>query len=163
VTTMCLLKPEVAGGWGPGTVVSNRAELATGKETVPKVTHLHYLFDGWLGDELITSHPCFLVTRQLGTAMREAGLNGLEFRTVRVSVSELFAEMEPDCILPEWLWLLPEGVVKLTEKGTIREWSGHDVCLTQRAQLVVSTRALQVLSHCIPHCEVTECPLHSEE
>lgn len=47
------LEPEVAGGWGPSTVVTNRPDLASGTARVPEVACLEYVFDGWMGDDLL--------------------------------------------------------------------------------------------------------------
>jgi hypothetical protein len=45
------LAPEVAGHWGPGTVMD-------ASEHPPIAHSLHYEFDGWL-DELLESFPCY--------------------------------------------------------------------------------------------------------
>ena len=50
-----ILEPEIAGGWGERTVADTGI-------FPPTVTALHYRFDGWRGDELLESFPCFIVT-----------------------------------------------------------------------------------------------------
>src|SRR6476660_8794270 len=67
-----VLAPEVAGGWGERTV----ADTSTHP---PRVTALHYQFDGWLGDELLESFPCYIVTRRLAHALTAAGLSGFNW------------------------------------------------------------------------------------
>lgn len=52
-----VLEPEVAGGWGgDGTVVDREFHP-------PIVSRLVYEFDGWLGDDLVTTFPpVYIVT-----------------------------------------------------------------------------------------------------
>jgi hypothetical protein len=35
---------------------------------------LHHRFEGWLGDELLETFPCFLVSSAMAAALEEAGL-----------------------------------------------------------------------------------------
>lgn len=45
----------------------------------------HYVLDSWSGEDLITTHPLFFVTRRLANAITAAGLTGVEFTPTRVS------------------------------------------------------------------------------
>ncbi len=49
-----VVEPEVAGGCGPHSVVDQQHGR-------PKVLRLHYVFEGWLGDDLLESTPCFII------------------------------------------------------------------------------------------------------
>ena len=132
-----IVEPEVAGELGAGTVFDRTGHTL-------KVTRLEYEFFGWLGDAIVESTPCFIVTETLASAITEAGLTGVEFDELEVSVSsegEEFIE-EP---LPRWKWL------RFTGKA------GHDdLGLNDGLRLVVSGRALEVLrEHGLENAEVT--------
>lgn len=154
-TKLFLLEPEVAGGWGPNTVVTNREQVRAGLAQVPDVAHLHYVFDGWLGDELLTTHPCFIVTQSLADTLRNGSLTGFRFDDVEITMSELYDELEPEQELPQFVRLLPFGTVEMASWPGVTHWSGHDFCLTRRAQLVVSHKAWEAISrHRVVHCRV---------
>ena len=95
------LEPEVAGGWGPATV----------RDRV-NPNHLlvfEYRFDGWLGDELLTSHPYFIITEQLSLLMEPAKLSGYDLAEVIISKSEIFEDLYLFRILPAFVWLKVDG------------------------------------------------------
>lgn len=60
------LDPEVAGGLGTNT------EMSTDTRS-PVVSRLHYEFEGWLGDALLTTFPCFIATRAACQALELLG------------------------------------------------------------------------------------------
>ena len=97
-----ILEPEVAGGLGDGTVMDTSVHP-------PRVQQLHYQFDGWLGDDLVASFPCFVVTARLRTAIEHSGFTGAAFAPVRVTTSDTFREMYPGTALPVWAWLQVRG------------------------------------------------------
>jgi hypothetical protein len=122
------IEPEVAGGWGKNTVFTR----SPGKPTV--VHKLHYEFAGWLGDELLTSTPCFIVTERLADEIKLAGLSGVLFDEVEVSVSDQFTEFYPNQIIPNFLWLKVNG-----------KFGADDFGIAHGFKLVVSERAIEVL------------------
>lgn len=122
------VEPEVAGGWGESTVFTT----VPGKGVV--VQRLHYKFDGWLGDELLESSPCFIVSQRMADEIERAGLTGVQFDLVEVTVSEQFKQLYPDRGLPKFLWLKVEGSPGRDDFG-----------ITSGLKLVVSERALDVL------------------
>ena len=122
-----LLQPEVAGGLGENTVMSTTVHP-------PLVSRLHYEFEGWLGDDLLESFPCHLVTARLRDALVEAGVSGCKFDTVEISKSDEFEEMYPDRELPRFFWLKVDGRPGVDDCG-----------LTSKAQLVASERCLQIM------------------
>ena len=67
-----LLSPEVAGGLGPNTMMNRMVHP-------PEVSRLHYEMEGWLGDELLESFPCFIVTQRVADAIQDAHLTGAGF------------------------------------------------------------------------------------
>jgi hypothetical protein len=93
-----------------------------------------FIFEGWLGDELLEAFPCFLISSALASALEEARLAGFSLDTVEISVSPEFLELSSGHPLPEFRWL------KLT--GEDRD---TDFRLTPDFRLEVSSRALEVL------------------
>jgi hypothetical protein len=120
------VEPEVAGELGPDTEFDRSAQP-------PVVTRLEYQFTTWLGDALLESTPCFIVTEELAQRIGEASLTGVAFSDVHVSVSSEGEELirQP---LPKWRWLKPVGKPHEDDFGL-----GDDLLL------VVSERALGVL------------------
>jgi len=134
-----LLEPEVAGGWGDDTVADTSVRP-------PAVSYLHYEFQGWLGDELLESFPCYLVTEALGTTISQAGLSGFSLSSVKVTCSSEFAELQPDAKLPAFQWLRISGAAGQSDLG-----------LSSDHLLVVSERALQAIgTHDIGNCAISE-------
>jgi hypothetical protein len=101
----------------------------------PVVVHkLHYEFEGWLGDSLIESTPCYIVSEGMAQKLREAGLSGFALDDVEVTKSETFGEMCGGRELPKFRWLKVGGVPGQDDFG-----------VTPNLVLVVSRRALEVL------------------
>jgi hypothetical protein len=149
------LSPEVAGGWGPETVVANQDAINSGTARVSVITDLEYMFDGWLGDALLTSFPVYLVTDELARDLTREELSGIQLEAVKISTSEEFDELQSDTKLPQFRRLMPQGKVKLTGNNRIKSWSGHDMCLNEQADLIVTERCLNILRrHGIDNCEV---------
>lgn len=74
---------------------------------------------------------------------------------VLISTSELFQDLYPDTELPAFVRLIPEGRVELGSREEVLSWSGHDACLSQKADMIVSRRFLRLLrQHRIDHCEI---------
>jgi hypothetical protein len=122
-----VLEPEVAGGLGVNTI--------TDRSVHPRrVSRLHYHFEGWLGDELLESFPCYILTENLARQIEGAGLKGAVFDELEVTVSEEFRERYPGRPLPRFLWLKPIGVAGEDDFGV-----GPD------HRMVVSDRALQLI------------------
>ncbi|MEZ6187643.1 MAG: hypothetical protein R3F62_21865 [Planctomycetota bacterium] len=94
------------------------------------------LFHGWLGDDLISTHPLYLATPPLARALSES-LPGLVRvgPAARISLSEEFREFFPDTELPEFLRLDFLGRAFADDAG-----------LTELGELVVSSRGLSCLS-----------------
>ena len=67
-----VIEPEVAGGFGRATVLDTRTHP-------PQVSRLEYEFDGWLGDDLLTTFPCYIVSRRLQDALEMTDLTGFHF------------------------------------------------------------------------------------
>src|SRR3954469_16036308 len=105
-----VVEPEVAGRWGDNIVLDHSVEPV-------RVERLHYQFDGWLGDELLASHPVYICTAQVGTALEAAGLSGFRLSDVEVSRSSQFRELHPGRKLPPFRWLQVRGEAERDDFG----------------------------------------------
>lgn len=134
------LAPEVAGQMGENTLLDSSVHP-------PEVSKLHYEFDGWLGDDLLETFPCYIVSAALRADI-EASVppQFYEFDQLEVTKSELFMELHPKKELPRFFWLRVKGRAGLDDFG-----------MTESSRLVVSDSAMNVLSaHNLSHCEVTK-------
>ena len=95
-----ILNPEVAGELGDG------SEVVYENGKIKEVKFLEYVFMGWLGDELLTTHPCFIVTKSLQEDIILAGLTGMEFDEIRVTISDEFIELYGDRHIPEFVHII---------------------------------------------------------
>ena len=121
------IEPEVAGGLGENTVLDTSVHP-------PIVSRLHYEFDGWLGDVLLETFPCFIVTKDAKRKLQSIGATGITFDDVEITTSALFQGLYPNRQLPEFFWLQIEGKPGHDDFGI-----DHDL------RLVISERALEVL------------------
>lgn len=120
--------PEVSAmGLGSNTIVDQSVHP-------PKISHLHYDFDVWLGDDLLEAFPCFIVSQRLAEALNKSRLTGYELRDVEISVSDMFRELDPVPELPPFAWLYVTG-----RPGE------DDFGLDHEGRLVVSDTAIRIL------------------
>ena len=120
------VKPFVAGDFGKNTVLDNRVH--------PPIVHkLHYEIDVWIGDVLIRSFPCYLVTKEAEQELLEIGVSGVTFADVEVTASELFRRLQPQTKLPSFVWMKIQGRPEHDDFG-----------MAPNHELVVSERALDV-------------------
>jgi hypothetical protein len=92
------IEPEVAGGLGPETVLDSSVHP-------PIVSKLEFRFEGWLGDELLETFPCFIVTGRVKKHICYANLTGVEFRSLSIIFSEDFVELHPGLAIPDFFWM----------------------------------------------------------
>src|SRR5260370_29363285 len=107
-----LVEPEVPGGFGDGTVLDRSGPYL-------KVTKLHYQFDGWLGDDFLTSHPCFFATRRLADEIRLNRLTGVTASPMETTRSITFETLYPGRQLPEFVWLKIDGKAGTDDFGIV--------------------------------------------
>jgi len=151
------LGPEVAGGLGENSII-----IYNENGIMKDVSYLHYKFEGWLGDELLTTTPCFIVTEKLSNAIIDSNLTGYEFQDMEVSESYNFKLLKPDVILPNFKRLIPIGTVQIEDKK-VKHWSGHDFCRIGITRLVVSDHALNILQkYSISNCDIIELNFNQE-
>ncbi len=58
------IEPEVSGELGEGTLMDTTVHP-------PKVEKLNYEFSSWLGDDLIESFPCYIVSERLAERLKK--------------------------------------------------------------------------------------------
>jgi hypothetical protein len=134
-----ILAPEVGGGFGPNTDLDSTCHP-------PKVGRVHYLFDGWLGDCLVESFPCFVATESVIAELKEMEISGMNDSDVEISTSERFRELYPNVDIGRWRWLRAVGIP-----------GEDDIAITASARLVASERAVAILRrHGLAHCELEE-------
>ena len=128
--------PEVPGGLGEETDLHRDPENGR-----MQVTRLHYHFEDWLGDSMITSCPVYLVTSAVAREFGQLGITGTEFAPAKLSKSREFRVRSPGLKLPQFVWLKPIG------KG-----GADDVGLSADLALVISERVLRILqAHGLKH------------
>ncbi|MDB5447643.1 MAG: hypothetical protein JWQ97_2960 [Phenylobacterium sp.] len=123
-----VIEPEVAGGLGPNSSISRAPDGSLA------VAHLHYEFDGWLGDGLLESTPCFIITSRIADEITARCLSGVSFDAAEITTSARFRELRAASSLPLFVWLKVAG-----------EPNGSDFWLAADKRLVVSDRALELL------------------
>jgi hypothetical protein len=131
-----IIEPEVAGGFGKNTLLDSKTHP-------PVVQKLHYELDGWLGDELLETFPCYIVTQQLRQKFENAGMTGTGYATVEVTPSEQFEEFYPGRLIPNFVWLQVNGSPGIDDFG-----------ISKDNRLVVSERVLKMAV--LKHCDVTD-------
>ncbi|HCO21570.1 MAG TPA: hypothetical protein DIT97_00290 [Gimesia maris] len=131
-----LLRPEVAGQLGEETEMDTSV-------SPPRVDTLEYEFEDWLGDDLLETYPCFIVTEKLKKFLMASELSGFEIAPVIVSKSDIFDDLYEGSELPEFYWL------KITGQPN------DDFTLSPKAELIVSERCLNILKDFqLDNCEI---------
>jgi hypothetical protein len=110
----------------------------------PKVVHPVLAIDGWMGDDLLASHPCFFVTERLARALKSSNLSGFELAgEVTIQPTEIYKGLNPIRGLPVLQWFQPS------------EEDGFDFYFEKRVHLKVSPRAWDLLkSFNVLFCEL---------
>lgn len=136
-----VLKPEVAGSFGPNTIFVDR------KARPPLLKKLHYEFNVWLGDPILETVCCYIVTGQVRNKIIAMQATGASFDEVEVSTVYPFEEICRGCILPSFTWLKVTGLGGADDFG----YTSHD------AFLVVYERVLDALVEAgMSHYEIAE-------
>lgn len=138
MTKYFYIEPEVAGGLGKATQLDASVHP-------PVVTKLHYEFSGWLGDEVLESFPCFIVSYSVRDILTRIGATGIEFDGVKVTTSREFRDIYPNLNLPQFVWLKVTGTAGRDDFG-----------IASDLRLVVSERIVGSLPlSTIAHAEVS--------
>lgn len=137
MTNYFFLEPEVAGELGPDTAMNASVHP-------PRVSELHYEITGWLGDDLLESFPCYIVTDRCRNALEGRRFSGCSFSHVKVTASDTFYELYPGRSLPIFHWLKVNGKA-----------GKDDFEISEDHRLTVSKRVLDVLNlFSIDNCDV---------
>jgi hypothetical protein len=136
--TYYFVEAEVAGVFGERTI-------ADFSQHPPQVDRLHYEFDGWLGDQLVESFPCYLIADDLARDI--ADLTGYTLAPVEVSLSEKFHEVtaadQPSPMRSTWHWLRIDG-----SPGE------SDFAISSNHRLIVSARAMDRIARGVLHASI---------
>ncbi|MPQ44436.1 hypothetical protein [Clostridium tarantellae] len=150
-----MLEPEVAGEIGENTIYDNFDDVRY-KNFKPKISKLHFIFSGWLGDDILESTPCFIITDKLKIQIEKSNLIGYEFQDIEISLSDEFIEMYPNIEMPQFKRLIPKGSVIINDK-TYTKWTGEDFSLSDKSYLVVSERVLNIINEFnIDNCDLNK-------
>ena len=137
-----LLYPEVAGELGDG------SQLVYENGKIKDVTFLEYNFMGWQGDELLSTHPCFIVTESLQIDIISNNLTGVEFNDIAMTFSDEFYDMCGDIKIPQFVQIICNA---LYEDNA--DHLQYDFYYNKYKELIVSEKALTVLKqHKIDMC-----------
>lgn len=132
-----IVEPEVAGGWGEGTVADTTVHP-------PVVSVLEYRLEGWFGDEILETFPCYIVTDSLMKDFAREKLVGYEDADVMLTVSEDFFSEYDTIDIPKFRWL---KIVGSDPDSDFRYSADH--------RLIVSEKAMMVLKrHKITHADI---------
>jgi hypothetical protein len=95
------IDPDVLVGLGDETVFGINNE---------EVLSLHMNIEDWLGDDLLTCHPVFIVTEQLKTKLEKTNLSGFSFADMKQSFDEYFNDnFQLKTPVPNFYWLKING------------------------------------------------------
>jgi len=130
-----VLEPEVAGGIG------KKSKILYENSKIKEVLFLDYEFEDWLGDDILTTHPCFIISESLCDIIKVSDLKGYQLQKIDISFSDFFLEVYNKKILPNFIRLLPFSIneVNLINKMLL------DFYLYKNTTLVVSERSLNIL------------------
>ena len=139
-----LLNPEVAGEIG------DRSELVYEDGKIKEVTFLEYNFTGWQGDELLSTHPCFIVTESLQNDIILNSLTGIKFKDIAMTFSDEFYDICGNVKIPKFVQI----ICNTSHEDNVNNLQ-YDFYHNKYKEIVVSERALNVLKqHKIDMCVI---------
>lgn len=68
-----------------------------------------FIFNVWMGDEIVSIYPYYLATEELSEILKERGFTGFEVESVEVEKGKQFRALKPDLLLPRFVLLNVEG------------------------------------------------------
>jgi len=122
------IEPEVAGGLGFETEMDNRVHP-------PIIKKLHYEFSGWLGDDILETFPCFIISESLMNDIKKNQLTGVLFDNVKITKSDEFINFYPKTNLPNFYWMKIDG-----------KFGVDDFVIAEDYRLLVSEKGMNVIS-----------------
>jgi hypothetical protein len=115
------IEPEVAGHLG------SRSSLSTDKTSIDQ---MHYVFDGWLGDDILSTYIFFLATEEARIVIERYNGTGYSFDDALVEKSDNYYGKH-DCLAINFFWWKIHGQAGVDDCG-----------LNKRKELVVSEKLL---------------------
>ena len=141
-----LLKPEVAGELG------EQSKIVYEGGRIKDVLHLEYFFVAWFGNELLTAHPCFIVTDSLQRDIISNNLKGARFREITMTFSEDFFNAHTGTEFPYFIELICENSYEEDNN-----YLQNDFYYNKYKELIVSKKALDIIKqHIIDMCDIEE-------
>lgn len=140
------LEPEIAGEIGDNSII----QYENGK--ISKIKYLEFRFTDWLGDELISTHPCYIITENLKEEILLNKLRGIQFQNILISFSDEFFELNDSTVIPNFVQIICEN--KYEEKNDVII---QDFYVNEYKELIVSENALNVFqNHTLNNCVIQE-------
>lgn len=130
-------KPDTPGQLGNKTTLDNRSHP-------PHIDNLQFIFDDWLGDDLIECFPCFLISERLLNKLKASDLKGYSIKEAEIEFSPLFYDLNGNKKVPAFKWFYVNGA------------QGDDFYLDEEHCLMVSSRAYEQIKNAgnINNCEI---------
>jgi hypothetical protein len=99
------IEPEVIVGIGENTILDTNYNP-------PKVDHLDLEIEDWLGNDLMESYPCFIITESLKEGLAKSSFTGYtSIEEIEVIKAEYFEDnYQLDKEVPKFYWLKVDGV-----------------------------------------------------
>ncbi|MFD4671034.1 hypothetical protein ACFWNN_14960 [Lentzea sp. NPDC058450] len=113
--TFYLVRPEVAGSWGDEFEIDRANDV---------VTRVHYEVADWFGDCVVKGHMVYLVLRETGKRLTEAGFTGFSLDEALVTASDQHHVFNPDGVLPDLVWLKVHGEPGVDDLGLANKGTG---------------------------------------
>lgn len=99
------IEPEVIVGIGENTILDNNYNP-------PKVDQLNLEIEDWLGNDLMESYPCFIITESLKEGLEKSKFTGYDsIEEIEVKKAEYFENnYQLDKEVPKFYWLKVNGI-----------------------------------------------------
>lgn len=140
------LEPEIAGEIGDNSII----QYKNGK--ISKVKYLEFRFTDWLGDELISTHPCYIITENLKKEILLNKLKGIQFQDILISFSDDFFELNDSIEIPNFVRIICENIYEEKNDDIVQ-----DFYVNKYKELIISENALNVFrNHTLNNCVIQE-------
>lgn len=140
-----VIEPEVAGEIGDNTVYENN-KASIGNNEIPQICHLHFVFSGWMGDEILESTPCFLVSEKMKSKIIKNKLSGCVFQEIEMSYSDEFIELYPNRKIPNFYRLIPVNTLYVEKNRYHIQKDMSDFMISQKYYLILSEKAKDIIT-----------------
>lgn len=140
------LEPEIAGAIGD----NSKIEYENGK--IKEVLFLEFCFMDWLGDELLSTHPCYIITESVKNDIILNQLQGVQFQEILISFSDEFCELNETGRVPKFIRIICNNDFEKKDNDSLQ-----DFYLNKYKELIVSEKALKIFqNHTLANCIVRE-------